>query len=467
MSILADRYASTAMKQIWSAHSKILAERNLWIAVMKAQAQLGFDIPASAIADYEKVKENIDLASIDKREKDLRHDVKARIEEFNALAGHQYIHIAMTSRDLTENIEALQIRNGLQIVNDKVIALLARLGQKAAQYADQPIAGRSHNVPAQITTLGKRFASSAEELLFAYERLASLQDRYPMRGIKGPVGTSQDSIDLLGSSEAHQKLEKAIAKELGFSNVLDSTGQIYPRSFDYDVVTTLVQIASAPSSLATSIRLMAGAELVTEGFKAGQVGSSAMPHKMNTRSCERVNGLSVVLRGYASMVSELAGDQWNEGDVSCSVVRRVALPDAFYAIDGLLETMLTVLDEFGAFPAVIAAELEKYLPFLATTKILMAAVKAGVGREVAHEVIKEHATKAALEMREGKANNLLAAIGADSRIPLDAAALAALIEDPIEFTGDARQQIARVVNRIEAITSAHSAAAQYKPGSIR
>jgi len=467
VSVLADRYASAAMREIFAPESKIIAERKLWIAVARAQSQLGHAIPESVIKDYENVISKVDLASIDAREKKSRHDVKARIEEFNALAGHEVIHAGMTSRDLTENIEALQIRNGLQIVNDKVIALLARLADKAAQYADQPIAGRSHNVPAQVTTLGKRFASSAEELLFAYERLVSLQDRYPMRGIKGPVGTSQDSIDLLGSSDAHQKLEKAIAIELGFSNVLDSTGQIYPRSFDYDVVTTLVQIASAPSSLATSIRLMAGAELVTEGFKEGQVGSSAMPHKMNTRSCERVNGLSVVLRGYASMVSELAGDQWNEGDVSCSVVRRVALPDAFYAIDGLLETMLTVLDEFGAFPAVIAAELEKYLPFLATTKILMAAVKAGVGREVAHEVIKEHATKAALAMREGKANNLLAAIGADSRIPLDAAALAALIKDPIEFTGDARQQIERVVKRVVAITKKNATAAKYKPGSIR
>jgi adenylosuccinate lyase len=467
VSVLAERYASAAMREIFAPESKIIAERKLWIAVARAQSQLGHAIPESVIKDYEKVISKVDLASIDAREKKSRHDVKARIEEFNTLAGHEAIHAGMTSRDLTENIEALQIRNGLQIVNDKVIALLARLGDKAAQYADQPIAGRSHNVPAQITTLGKRFASSAEELLFAYERLVSLQERYPMRGIKGPVGTSQDSIDLLGSSDAHQKLEKAIATELGFANVLDSTGQIYPRSFDYDVVTTLVQIASAPSSLATSIRLMAGAELVTEGFKEGQVGSSAMPHKMNTRSCERVNGLSVVLRGYASMVSELAGDQWNEGDVSCSVVRRVALPDAFYAIDGLLETMLTVLDEFGAFPAVIAAELEKYLPFLATTKILMAAVKAGVGREVAHDVIKEHATKAALEMREGKANILLAAIGADSRIPLDAAALSALIKDPIEFTGDARQQITRVIKRIEAITKTNASAAKYKPGSIR
>jgi len=355
VSLLANRYASAAMREIFAPEAKIIAERRLWIAVMRAQSTLGHAISNDVITDYEKVITHVDLASIDAREKQTRHDVKARIEEFNALAGHEAIHAGMTSRDLTENIEALQIRNGLEIVHDKVVTLLARLAERATQYAEQPIAGRSHNVPAQITTLGKRFASAAEELLFAYERLTALQDRYPMRGIKGPVGTAQDSIDLLGSTDAHASLEISIAKELGFNRVLDSTGQIYPRSFDYDVVTTLVQLASSPSSLATSIRLMAGAELVTEGFKAGQVGSSAMPHKMNTRSCERVNGLAVVLRGFASMVSELSGDQWNEGDVSCSVVRRVALPDAFYAIDGLLETMLTVLDEFGAFPAVIAA----------------------------------------------------------------------------------------------------------------
>ncbi len=467
VSVLANRYASAEMRKVFAPEEKIIAERKLWIAVAKAQAKLGHVIADSVIADYEKVISKVDLASIDAREKITRHDVKARIEEFNTLAGHEAIHAGMTSRDLTENIEALQVRNGLSIVHNKTVALLAALAAKAALYSDQPIAGRSHNVPAQITTLGKRFASAAEELLFAYERLISLQDRYPMRGIKGPVGTAQDSMDLLGSTEAHQKLESAIAAELGFNRVLDSTGQVYPRSLDYEVVTTLVQIAASPSSLATSIRLMAGAELVTEGFRAGQVGSSAMPHKMNTRSCERVNGLTVILRGYASMVAELAGNQWNEGDVSCSVVRRVALPDAFYAIDGLLETMLTVLNEFGAFPAVIAAELERYLPFLATTKILMASVKAGVGREVAHEVIKEHAVAAALGMREEKSNNFLDAISQDNRIPFDRAALEALIGNPLEFTGDARQQVTRVVSRIEAITSAHPAAAQYKPGSIR
>lgn len=467
VSVLASRYASNQMREIFAPEAKIIAERRLWLSVARAQAKLGYEIPESVIADYEKVLNNVNLESIDAREKITRHDVKARIEEFNALAGHEVIHAGMTSRDLTENIEALQIRNGLRLVGDKTVALLARLGERAAEYAEQPIAGRSHNVPAQITTLGKRFASSAEELLFAYERLTSLLGRFPIRGIKGPVGTAQDSIDLLGSSKAHHQLEEMVAADLGFQRVMDSAGQIYPRSFDYDVITTLVQIAAAPSSLATSIRLMAGAELVTEGFKAGQVGSSAMPHKMNTRSCERVNGLTVLLRGYASMAGEMAGDQWNEGDVSCSVVRRVAVPDAFYAIDGLLETMLTVLREFGIFPAVIAAEIERYLPFLSTTKILMAGIKAGVGREEAHEIIKEHATKAVLEMREGKGNSLLRALGEDPRFPLDEDDLENLISDPIEFTGDAREQINRVLGRIEKIASANTAAAQYTPGAIR
>jgi adenylosuccinate lyase len=455
------------MRQIFSPEAKIIAERELWLAVARAQKKLGHAITDQQLEAYEKVKGVVDLDSIDKREKITLHDVKARIEEFNSLAGHQVIHTGMTSRDLTENIEALQIRLGLELVHDKIVALLARLAEKAAQYRDLAIAGRSHNVPAQITTLGKRFASTAEELLYAYERLTSLMQRYPMRGLKGPVGTAQDSIDLLGSYEKHLQIEKEIAEHLGFDRVLDSTGQVYPRSLDYEVVTTLVQLAAAPSSLATTIRLMAGAELVTEGFKDGQVGSSAMPHKMNTRSCERVNGLNVVLRGFSTMIGELSGDQWNEGDVSCSVVRRVAIAEAFYALDGLLETMLTILKEFGAFPAVISAELERYLPFLATTKILMASVKKGVGREVAHEVIKEYATKAALEMREGQVNRLFEWLADDPRIPLDHNDLKALINDPIEFTGAAKEQISRVVNRIEAITTVHSDAAKYQPGAIR
>ena len=192
-----------------------------------------------------------------------------------------------------------------------------------------------------------------------------------------------------------------------------------------------------------------------------------MPHKMNARSCERVGGFQVILRGYLTMVADLAGQQWNEGDVFCSVVRRVALPDAFFAIDGQLETMLTVLDEFGAFPAMIERELDRYLPFLATTRILMASVRAGVGRETAHEVIKENAVAMALDMRErGAEQNLVERLADDPRLPLDADALREALSDHHAFIGAAESQVDRVLARVQKLIDAHPDAAGYTPGEI-
>lgn len=466
--VLASRYASPAIARLWSPEHKIVLERQLWIAVLKVQRDLGIEVPDGVVEAYEAVVDRVDLASIAQRERVTRHDVKARIEEFCALAGHEHIHKGMTSRDLTENVEQLQVKASLELLRERAVAALARLTRLAAEHGELVMAGRSHNVAAQATTLGKRFATVADELMVALERLDDLIDRYPLRGIKGPVGTAQDQLDLLGGSDADlATLEQRVAEHLGFTRVLTSVGQVYPRSLDYDVVTGLVQLVAAPSNLATTVRLMAGNELVTEGFAEGQVGSSAMPHKMNTRSCERINGLAVIVRGYASMVGELAGDQWNEGDVSCSVVRRVALPDAFYAADGLFETMLTVLDEFGVFPAVVQRELDRYLPFLATTKVLMAAVRAGVGRESAHEAIKEHAVAVALDMRAGAAqNDLLDRLAADPRLGLDAATLRGLLAEPLSFTGAATDQVATVAAKAEKRLAAHPEAAVYAPGAI-
>jgi adenylosuccinate lyase len=465
--VLAERYASPAMQAIWEPEAKISAERQLWIAVMRAQAAAGLDIPTATIADYEAVVGNVDLASIAERERVTKHDVKARIEEFNALAGHESIHLGMTSRDLTENVEQMQVLRSMELLRDKSVAALDRLAGLAVAYSETAMAGRSHNVAAQITTLGKRFATIAQEMLIGLERLESLIERYPMRGIKGPVGTAQDMLDLLGGdTDKLAELERSVAEHLGFDAVLVSVGQVYPRSLDYDVLSAMVQLASGPSDFATTVRLMAGHELATEGFRPGQVGSSAMPHKMNARSCERINGMHVLLRGYAMMTADLSGQQWNEGDVACSVVRRVALPDACYTMDGLLETFLTVLDGFGAFPAVIDAELDRYLPFLATTKVLMAAVRSGKGRESAHEAIKEHAVGAALQMREGEDIDLLAALAADERIGLSREEIDAVIATPLEFAGAATDQVRVIAERIEVITQRYPEAAGYRPGDI-
>jgi adenylosuccinate lyase len=467
--VLAARYASPELVALWSPTEKVKLERRLWIAVLEAQRDLGIDVPDGAVEAYRAVLDDVDLASIAQRERVTRHDVKARIEEFAALAGHEQIHKGMTSRDLTENVEQLQIRSSLGLVRDRVVAALARLARLAVEHENLVLAGRSHNVAAQATTLGKRFASAGEELLIAYQRLDELIARYPLRGIKGPVGTAADQLDLFdGDAAKVAELERRVASHLGFSSVLSSVGQVYPRSLDLDVVTALAQVVAAPSSLATTIRLMVGQELATEGFRPGQVGSSAMPHKMNTRSSERVNGLAVVVRGYVSMIGELAGDQWNEGDVSDSVVRRVALPDAFFATDGLFQTFLTVLDEFGAYPAVVARELDRYLPFLATTKILVAAVRRGVGREAAHEVIKENAVAVALEMREKGAgeNDLFDRLAADGRLGLSRGEIDALVADRAAFVGAAGAQVAAVAEKIADVVRQHPVAAGYSPRPI-
>lgn len=457
------------MTELWSPTQKVVLERRFWVAVLRAQAGLGVSVPAEAIAAYERVVTDVDLESIRRREVVTRHDVKARIEEFCELAGQEHIHKGLTSRDLTENVEQMQVRLALELCQARTVTALVRLAERASQYAELVITGRSHNVPAQATTLGKRFANAGEELLSGFGRLDDLLKRYPLRGLKGPVGTQQDQLDILGGDARKlAALESKVAEHLGFHRMLENVGQVYPRSLDLDVVSALVQVASGPGNLAKTIRLMAGQDLVTEGFKDGQVGSSAMPHKMNSRSCERINGLGVLLSGYLTMAAGLAGDQWNEGDVSCSVVRRVVLPDAFFAIDGLFETFLHVLDGFGAYPAVVEAELQRYLPFLATTKVLVAAVKAGVGREQAHELIKEHAVAAALAMRQrgGATCDLVQRLGAESRLPLSEAQIAQLMARPLDFAGLAPVQVGQFCAQVEGLKQRFPEAAAYRPGVL-
>ena len=467
--VLAERYASGPMADLWSPRRKIVLERELWIAVLAAQRDLGIDVPDGVLEAYEAVVDQVDLESIADRERVTRHDVKARLEEFAALAGQEHAHKGMTSRDLTENVEQVQVQRSLALVRDRMVAALVALAERAVEHRETVVTGRTHNVPAQATTLGKRFANAGEELLVAYERIEDLLRRYPLRGLKGPVGTAQDQLDLLGGDElALAELERRVAEHLGFERILGSVGQVYPRSLDLDVVSALAQAVSGPVSLATTIRLMAGQELVTEGFRPGQVGSSAMPHKMNSRSTERICGFGTLLAGYVTMATGLAGDQWNEGDVSCSVVRRVMLPDAFFATDGAFQTLLDVLDGFGAYPAVIDRELRRYLPFLATTKLLLAGVKGGLGREQAHELVKEHAVAAALALREkaGDGNDLYERLGSDDRFPLDAASIESLVGEPLSFVGDAPRQVSAFADRVAAVAAQHPDAAAYQPEPI-
>jgi adenylosuccinate lyase len=323
-------------------------------------------------------------------------------------------------------------------------------------------------VPAQPTTFGKRLAMFGQELLIAFTRIDELLNRYPVRGLKGAVGTQLDQLTLLGGDSAKvDQLESRVLKHLGFRASLDAVGQVYPRSLDFEVVSALHQLGATGASCATTLRLMAGAGLLTEGFQLGQVGSSAMPHKVNARNCERICGFSTILSGYVTMTGALSGHQWNEGDVSCSVVRRVALPDSFFAIDGLLETYATVLRQLEVFPAAIGAENERNLPFLATTTILMEAVKRGAGRETAHEAIKEHSLAAAKALRSGGGDaDLLSRLAGDKRIGLGKKALQAILAENARFVGAAPHQVDAFLAEIKPLARKYRGAAEYQPGQL-
>jgi len=367
------------------------------------------------------------------------------------LAGYEHIHKGLTSRDLTDNVEQLQILRSLRLVRSKAVAVLHQLADWSLRTKDIMLVGRTHNVPAQPITLGKRLAMFGEEIMFGLGRLDHLIENYPLRGLQGAVGTRLDQLVLMnGDKKKVQELGEQVLEHLDCSASFNAVGQVYPRSLDVETVRALIALSSGISSFAKTLRLMAGQGLASEGFQQGQVGSSAMPHKMNARTSERINGFHQILNGYGTMLSGLSGDQWNEGDVSCSVVRRVALPGAFFASDGQLEAALTVLSEMGFFEAAIAQELQQYLPFLASTTLLMEAVRKGGGRESVHEAIKENAVAVADALRNGDLgeNDLSQRLADDERVPLDLQEIEAVLNDPERFAASAPEQAEAFANQV-------------------
>ncbi len=468
--ILSLRYATDEINYIFSEYGKNLFERELWIAVLKGEKDLGVDIPDDAIAAYENAKENIDLERIKEIERVTKHDIKAKIQAFNEAAGGKYqlIHRPMTSRDLSDNVEQMQIKRTAEIIFGKYVSVLRHLVEKAEHYADLVMSGRTHHQVAQLTTLGRRFSMWAEELYGHLVDFENFIQTYPLRGLKGAIGTQSDLLSLLCSEEKVEKLEEMIAKHLGFENILISPGQVYPRSLDYKLASNLSSLSASCENLSKTMRLMSGLGLVTEGFKPGQVGSSAMPHKMNTRSSERVSGFAKLLKMFAMGVSLISGDQWEEGDVSCSVVRRVIIPGMSYASDGLVETMLTVLNEMGAYDKTIEAENDRHMPFLATTELLNAATKRGMGREDAHDIIKKYAVGEALRMRQEGSydNNLAELLGNDSDFPLNKEEIKNILEEKMRLTGNAARQIYKVVEKANELIGRYSKEAEYEPREI-
>ena len=408
------------------------------------QRRLGLDVPDGVIEAYEAVIDEVDLPSIRAREAVTRHDVKARIDEFCALAGHQHIHRGMTSRDLTENVEQLQVRESLELIRDDLAAVLAKLADRAELHAHTTMVARTHNAAAQATTLGKRFADAAEEVPAACERLDELLARYPLRGIKGPVGTRADQLDWAGSAATVDELEREVVGFLGFDRVLEAGGQVYPRSLDLDVVSAL-GAGGVRSGLFGRHHPVDGRPRAGFGGVPARSGRVLGHAPQGERPVVRADRSPAdVLDGHLAMAAGGAGRQWNEGDVSCSAVRRVMLPDSFFTADGLLHTALAVLEDLEVFDAAVSAEFGRHLADLSTARLLTALVATGLGRETAHELISEHARAAARARRAGEDADLIGRLAADARVPLDRGDLDAVTAVPAALAGTAVEQTARV-----------------------
>jgi adenylosuccinate lyase len=479
LNVLSERYATPEINEIFSEIGKNKAERELWVAVMEVQRELGLNIPEEDITAYKSAVNDIDLELIKKIEKTTKHDVKAKIEAFIQAASKkaskqvgQHVHKGMTSRDLTDNVEQMQYRNAANIILGRGVSVLRHMLDNSQSYAEYILTARTHNQPAQPTLLGKRFSMWAEEMLEHLESFEDFIGKYPLRGMKGAVGTQFDQMVLFdGNIRKVEALERKVAEKLGFKNILSSTGQVYPRSLDYAMVNNLAQISSAPANFAQTMKIMAGFGLVNEGFEEGQTGSSAMPYKMNTRSCERIRGFANLIKMYADGASRLSGEQWQEGDVECSVQRRIIMPDSFYTVDGLFETTLTVLKNMHAYEGEIVQELNKFLPFMATTELLQMAVKKGVGREDAHKTIKRCALAESNRMKEegSSVNNLPQLLASDplfAGVGITFEDIQKNLQDKLHFVGNAYDQIKYVSDKAAPLLDRYKEAANYEPRQI-
>tara|TARA_Y100000310_G_scaffold269052_1_gene281978 strand:+ start:637 stop:2058 length:1422 start_codon:yes stop_codon:yes gene_type:complete len=468
--VYSERYVTPEMNLIFSPEYKIGLERRLWISVMKAQREFGLDIDSEDIEKYERAINDIDLDEIARIELKNKHDVKARIQHYVKVAGAKgVIHEGMTSRGLTDNVEQVQNRDAARIIWAKSVSSLRHFGEAMVQCRDMTMTARTHHQPAQPTTVGKRFATLAEELMLYIGRFQDFIRDYPMRGIKGAVGTQIDMMTLLKDERKVDELERRVMQEFGFENTFISIGQVYPRSLDYDFISHLVNLSAPLRNFALMVRLMAGYELMTEGFSKHQSGSSAMPHKMNVRTAERVYGLANLMRMYAMGASLLSGDQWEEGDVSCSVPRRLILSDSCYAMDAMFESGLTVMNDMGFYPHMIDAEVQRFLPFLGSSRLLMASVEEGLDREDAHKVIKKAMVNSARRLREGEVISPLDKILTDQLYQsVDHTKLISATQvQADDLTGLAHRQTDQVLERVQEYVSKYPEAATYEPRAIR
>jgi len=446
---LVERNASPEMAELFGAQKKFSTWRRLWLELAKAEKKLGLNIKQNQIDQMARHLDDIDFARAARYEKELRHDVMAHIRTFGDAApkAAPVIHLGATSCYVGDNADLIIMREGLRLIAGKLAAVIDLLGRFAVEYRAMPTLSFTHYQPAQLTTVGKRATLWCYEFALDLEEIEHRIATLPFRGVKGVTGTQASFLELFDGSHAKVKrLDKMVAEAFGFKKTCAVTGQTYQRKLDTLVVNTLALVAQSAHKVCNDLRLLANLKEMEEPFEKYQVGSSAMPYKRNPMRCERVTGLSRLVLSLATSPAQTASEQWFERTLDDSSNRRVVIPEAFLAVDGIMQILLNVFDGLVVYPKVIEAHVAAELPFMATENILMAAVKAGGNRQEVHEKIRLHAQAAAAEVKRfGRPNDLIGRLRADisfAKIDFDQ------VLDPAAYIGRAPQQVDEFVRSV-------------------
>ncbi len=446
---LVERNASREMAELFGAQKKFSTWRRLWLELAKAQKKLGLDIRQNQINQMARHLDDIDFKKAATYEKRFRHDVMAHVYTFGDVApkAARIIHLGATSCYVGDNADLIIMRDALHLIAGKLAAVIDLLARFAEQYRDLPTLGFTHFQPAQLTTVGKRATLWCQEFALDLHEIEHRIETLPFRGVKGTTGTQASFLELFGGRHAKVKqLDKEVAAAFGFKKTCPVTGQTYPRKIDTLVVNALASIAQSAHKACNDIRLLANRKEMEEPFEKSQIGSSAMAYKRNPMRCERVTALSRLVLSLATSPPMTASEQWLERTLDDSANRRVVIPEAFLAIDGILQILLNVFDGLVVYPKVIESHVAAELPFMATENILMAAVKAGGNRQELHEKIRLHSQAAAGEVKKlGRPNDLIGRLRADlsfRTIDFDK------VLDPAAYTGRAPQQVDEFIRSV-------------------
>ena len=457
------RYASPEMQYIFSEDNKFRTWRRLWIALAKAEKANGLNITDEQIAELEAHKDDINYEDAIRREKECRHDVMSHVYAYGLQCPHAkgIIHLGATSCYVGDNTDVLVMKEGLELVQKKLVGVMALLAKFADQYKDMPALAYTHLQPAQLTTVGKRASLWLNELYMDYEEVTNRMNALALLGSKGTTGTQASFVELFeGDSARIKAVEASIAAELGFDKVVPVSGQTYSRKVDFQVLSALSGLAQSAMKMCTDIRILANFKEMEEPFEKNQIGSSAMPYKRNPMRCERVCALARYLMVDILNPAFTAGTQWVERTLDDAGDKRIAVAEAFLAADSILNILLNVCDGLVVYPKVIRSRVMAELPFMAAENIMMSAVKKGGDRQELHEKLRQHSIAAAAQVKEeGKPNDLIDRVVNDASFGLTHADIDGVLV-PEHFTGRSAQQVEEFLNEvIRPVLAAHPEAA--------